>query len=148
MLTNIVRMGDLLGFQGFLNVTTPFNWNEYDYVWKDPGRRYHDFQPGNAVNKSCQYPRIWAQDGYISDSSVTNMMQGGCRASEIDMVWEPLCRILFLGANSGFTISTEISRELAPTLATRTSFQNLLPFRIDYANGCQMCLRRSISCPA
>ncbi|ORY55827.1 uncharacterized protein BCR38DRAFT_461815 [Pseudomassariella vexata] len=71
-------MGDLLAFSGHLNVTAPFNWNEYDYTWKYPERRYHDFQPGNAVNESCEYPRFWGDDGYLQTYSDAS----GCRISE------------------------------------------------------------------
>ena len=57
------RMGDLIGFQGFLNESAPINPNEYDYVWKYD-RRYWDFQPGNEVESECpwEYPRFWDDD--------------------------------------------------------------------------------------
>ncbi|TAQ86379.1 hypothetical protein B7494_g5306 [Chlorociboria aeruginascens] len=76
-------MGDLIGFQGYLNASTPFNWNEYDFAWKSD-RRYHDFQPGNAMNSSCKYPRMWGEDGYPVDSNITQHQMNGCKASEFD----------------------------------------------------------------
>ncbi|KAI1850190.1 hypothetical protein JX265_013469 [Neoarthrinium moseri] len=75
-------MGDLLGFKGHLNETTPFNWDEYDYVWKTD-RRYLDFQPGNAVNESCVYPRFWDDYGYPLTSVYANETR--CRDSEFSM---------------------------------------------------------------
>lgn len=78
-------MANLLAPKEYLNASTPFNWNEYDYVWKDPNRRYHDFQPGNAHNASCEYPRMWGQNGFPLTKDITDQMNG-CRDSEFDMV--------------------------------------------------------------
>ena len=80
----MATMGNLLAFGGHVNETTPFSYHEYDYVWKS-GRRYHDFQPGDAVNHSCQYPRMWGQDGYPVPKDITDQMDS-CRISEFDMV--------------------------------------------------------------
>jgi hypothetical protein len=77
-------MGDLIAFDGYVNASTPFNWHEYDYIWKGD-RRYHDFQPGNAKNQSCQYPRIWGQDGFPLTQDILDQMDG-CRESEFDLV--------------------------------------------------------------
>ncbi|CAG8424933.1 unnamed protein product [Penicillium salamii] len=79
-------MGDLIGFQGFLNQSAPINANEYDYVWKYD-RRYWDFQPGNEVEEECpwDYPRFWDDDG----TGLTNTTLGtGCRNSEFDQYGE------------------------------------------------------------
>lgn len=80
-------MGNLIGFDGFLNITglTPFNFHEYDYVWKSD-RKYHDFAPGDAVNASCTYPRMWGQDGLPLGHDIEVQMHG-CRESEFDLVW-------------------------------------------------------------
>ena len=79
-------MGDLISFNGYLNASTPFNWNEYDYVWKGD-RRYHDFQPGDAHldNETCVYPRIWSEEGYPLGTDITDNYDG-CRDSEFDQV--------------------------------------------------------------
>ena len=83
-----LRLGDLIGFQGWLNSTslTPFNFHEYEYVWKSE-RRYHDFEPGVAVNASCTYPRMWGQDGYPLAQDIEAELHG-CRESEFDLVSE------------------------------------------------------------
>ena len=77
-------MGDLLAFQGYENVTVPFSWQEYGSVYKSD-RIYHDFQPGNDWNSSCEYPRMWGEDGFPLPANIT-MNMDGCKASEFDQV--------------------------------------------------------------
>jgi alpha-1,3-glucan synthase len=77
-------MGDLISFKGFVNASAPFNFREYDFIWKGD-RRYHDFQPGNSVNTSCEYPRMWGQDGWPLTEDITKQMDQ-CRESEFDLV--------------------------------------------------------------
>lgn len=55
-------MGDLIGFKGFLNVSTPFYTQEHDVVWKSE-RRYHDFHQSDAYLDKCEYPRFWDDSG-------------------------------------------------------------------------------------
>jgi alpha-1,3-glucan synthase len=76
-------MGDLLGFEGFLNTSTPFNPKEHNYVWKDT-RRYLDFAPGNDYIEKCDYPRFWGAGGERV-TNTTNLLVG-CRDSEFDQV--------------------------------------------------------------
>lgn len=78
-------MGDLLGFEGFLNVSTPFDPQEHNYVWKDT-RRYHDFAPGNTYLEKCDYPRFWGADG--NRVLNTSHLLVGCRDSEFDQYGE------------------------------------------------------------
>lgn len=78
-------MGNLLGYGGkYLNTTVDFSFDEYDAVWKDPQRRYHDFDFGNTQDPDCQLPRIWEQDGYLEPKNITDQFHG-CRDSEFDM---------------------------------------------------------------
>ena len=77
-------MGDLIAFEGYVNASDPFNWHEYDYIWKG-GRRYNDFQPGNNKNTTCEYPPMWGQDGYPLSSDILDQMDG-CKDSEFDQV--------------------------------------------------------------
>jgi alpha-1,3-glucan synthase len=79
-------MGDLLGAKGFLNSSTPFTLQEHDVVYRDPQRQYLDFKFSNAHNDSCEYPRLWFEDGFPVGKDVTDQLQGGCRASEFDQV--------------------------------------------------------------
>ncbi|OBZ75598.1 Cell wall alpha-1,3-glucan synthase mok13 [Grifola frondosa] len=79
-------MADLVGFQGFLNESTPFSLNEYDGVWKDPEmapwgfNEYKDFQLDNTWNESCILPKFWGDDGTVQDIGWTS----GCRESDLD----------------------------------------------------------------
>ncbi|PWY83588.1 alpha-1,3-glucan synthase [Aspergillus heteromorphus CBS 117.55] len=79
-------MGDLVGFQGYLNRSAPINPNEYDYVWKYD-RRYWDFQPGNQIEAECpwEYPRFWDDDG---TGLTTTTLGTSCRYSELDQYGE------------------------------------------------------------
>ena len=56
----MATLGDLIGFEGFLNVSTPLNYHEYNALWKT-SRRYHDFTFNNTELEKCpiEYPRFW-----------------------------------------------------------------------------------------
>ena len=76
-------LGDLLGFEGYLNETTPFTLDEHRVLWKDPQRHYYDFSYGNTYNKSCEYPRFWNETGFPIDQDIADRMDG-CFDSEFD----------------------------------------------------------------
>lgn len=82
-------MGDLLQWVGKENVTAPFRWDEYDVRYKS-SREYHDFSIGNNPNATCQYPRMWGENGYPlsnTSQSVQDIMgEHLCRDSEFDQV--------------------------------------------------------------
>ena len=80
----MATMGNLLAFVGYENATTPFTFDEYDVIYKTD-RVYHDFQFGSAVNESCEYPRIWGEDGFPLSHAITEEMNG-CKISEFDKV--------------------------------------------------------------
>ncbi|EFW15163.1 hypothetical protein CPSG_08351 [Coccidioides posadasii str. Silveira] len=46
--STLATLGDLLGFEGYLNTTTPFERAEHKVVWKS-NRRYLDFHPGTLI---------------------------------------------------------------------------------------------------
>ena len=75
-------LGDLIGFDGYLNTTTPFTLDEHKVQWKT-GLHYWDFDFGNTYNKSCDYPRFWNETGFPVDKSVTDAMVG-CYDSDFD----------------------------------------------------------------
>ena len=80
-------MGDLLGFKGFENSSqlTPFDWGEYDYFWKKPELRYHDFYPSDEINSTCEYPRMWDVDGMpLAQPYLEQEQIHKCRVSEFD----------------------------------------------------------------
>ncbi|KAL9004469.1 MAG: hypothetical protein Q9188_002722, partial [Gyalolechia gomerana] len=85
MITEMHRremMGNLLSFEGYVNASASFSWHEHNFLWKGE-RRYHDFSPGNDWNASCEYPRLWGQDGYLVGPDITSQMKG-CKSSEYD----------------------------------------------------------------
>ncbi|KOC10533.1 alpha-1,3-glucan synthase Ags1 [Aspergillus flavus AF70] len=78
----IATMGDLIGFEGHLNDTTPFSVKEHKALWKS-NRRYVDFDIGNDYNQTCDYPRFWYEDGYPVQQSMTEGLVG-CYDSDFD----------------------------------------------------------------
>ncbi|KAB2571997.1 Cell wall alpha-1,3-glucan synthase ags1 [Lasiodiplodia theobromae] len=79
-------MGDLMGFKGHENESTPFSWNEHNYFWKSD-RRYLDFQPGSEVDQSCEYPRFWDKTGRPVNATDLGIPDS-CRDSEFDLYGE------------------------------------------------------------
>ncbi|TAQ86550.1 hypothetical protein B7494_g5112 [Chlorociboria aeruginascens] len=80
-------LGDLIGFDGYLNTSTPFSFTEHNAVWKS-SRRYHDFQVSDEYIPECTYPRFWDETGAMVGSNVTDRL-AGCRKSEFDQMWLP-----------------------------------------------------------
>ncbi|KAL5405356.1 hypothetical protein PMIN04_012359 [Paraphaeosphaeria minitans] len=77
-------MGDLLQWVGSENVTAPFKWDEYDVRYKST-RQYHDFAIGNNVSTTCNYPRMWGEDGNpLNNQTVLDAMGQPCKDSEFD----------------------------------------------------------------
>ncbi|KKK19324.1 hypothetical protein P175DRAFT_0501355 [Aspergillus ochraceoroseus IBT 24754] len=78
----IATMGDLIGFEGHLNSTTPFSEKEYRTLWKT-SRQYVDFRIGNTYNETCDYPRFWYENGYpVNESLISGLV--GCYDSDFD----------------------------------------------------------------
>lgn len=75
-------MGDLIGFKGYLNTTTPFSVKEHKTMWKSD-RHYVDFHIGNEYNETCDYPRFWNETGYPVGAHVTAQLKG-CYDSDFD----------------------------------------------------------------
>lgn len=78
-------MGNLLGTTGFLNTSTPFDLQEHLVEYRDPQRRYLDFETGSKRNNSCVYPRLYLEDGEEVGKDVTDQFKG-CIESEFDQV--------------------------------------------------------------
>ncbi|KAK4155658.1 family 5 putative glycoside hydrolase family 13/Glycosyltransferase [Chaetomidium leptoderma] len=74
-------MGDLIGFEGYLNTTTPFSFTEHNAVWKS-SRRYWDFPLGDD-SVACEYPRFWDEHGKLEGEDVMSHMTT-CRTSDFD----------------------------------------------------------------
>ncbi|ODQ52039.1 putative cell wall alpha-glucan synthase [Saitoella complicata NRRL Y-17804] len=78
----VATLGDLVGFQGYLNTSTPFSLNEHTAVWKT-ALTYPDFNFTNTYNDTCQMPRFWGDDGYPVTGATVNS-QVGCYNSDFD----------------------------------------------------------------
>ena len=74
-------MSDLLSFEGFENVTAPFQVNEHRVNYKG-SRRYLDFQPSNNYLEQCEYPRFWDEQGLPVSHESTGLK--GCYESDFD----------------------------------------------------------------
>lgn len=80
--STFATLGDLLGFDGYLNETTPFSLDEHKVLWKSE-KRYWDFDFDNTYNTTCEYPRFWLETGYPVGKDVTDQMKG-CYAGDYD----------------------------------------------------------------
>ncbi|KAK3693388.1 alpha amylase [Podospora appendiculata] len=78
----MATMGDLVGFEDYLNSSTPFVTEEFKAVWKS-SRRYADFSFGNEYNKTCDYPEFWLETGFPVGEDVTSQLKG-CYDSDFD----------------------------------------------------------------
>ena len=83
-------MSDLLGFDGFPNVTAPFNQYGYDVFWKS-NITYLDFSFKNEYKEECEYPRFWNESGERVLATVDQKFSRlvGCFDSEFDQVSGP-----------------------------------------------------------
>ncbi|KAK3392778.1 alpha amylase [Podospora didyma] len=75
-------LGDLVGFQDYLNASTPFDTKEYKAVYKS-SREYLDFKFSNEYNETCKYPQFWLETGEPVGSDVTSQLKG-CYNSDFD----------------------------------------------------------------
>ncbi|KAF9265419.1 glycoside hydrolase family 13/glycosyltransferase family 5 protein [Marasmius fiardii PR-910] len=97
-------MGDLIGFEGFLNTSTPFSLNEHNAVWKNPRyvpwnfTEYRDFTIDNRRNDSCQMPQFWIDSG-VQISIKTH----GCMQSDFNQY----------GDTEAFGVHPDWQRQLA-----------------------------------
>lgn len=88
-----IRMSDLIGFDGFLNTTTPFDPKEHRVRYKTD-QKYLDFSFDNTYKDTCDYPRFWDESGKRvlkgSDSTLDAISTFdelvGCYNSEFDQV--------------------------------------------------------------
>ncbi|KAK0625431.1 alpha-1,3 glucan synthase [Bombardia bombarda] len=78
----VATMGDLLGFEGYLNESAPFLPEEHKTVWKTP-RRYLDFDIGTEYNETCEFPRFWNETGMPIDQQFVDQFKG-CYDGDFD----------------------------------------------------------------
>ena len=84
-------MADLIGFNGYLNATAPFNPREYQVEYKSD-QAYLDFSFGNKYNNTCEYPRFWNETGNIVLKDTAHFSElVGCYDSDFDQVGIATC---------------------------------------------------------
>ncbi|KAL4939530.1 hypothetical protein BDV06DRAFT_224955 [Aspergillus oleicola] len=111
----IATMGDLIGFQGYLNKTTPFSVKEHKVLWKSE-RRYVDFDFGNTYNETCKYPRFWDETGYPVSQDVRDKLQG-CYDSDFDQY----------GDREAFGVYPDWERQLAKFASVQDRLREWVP---------------------
>ncbi|KAL4964121.1 alpha-1,3-glucan synthase Ags2 [Aspergillus stella-maris] len=111
----IATMGDLIGFQGYLNETTPFSVREHKVLWKSE-RRYADFDIGNTYNETCNYPRFWNETGYPVSQDVRDELQG-CYDSDFDQY----------GDREAFGVYPDWERQLAKFASVQDRLREWVP---------------------
>ncbi|BEJ00050.1 hypothetical protein CcaverHIS631_0410920 [Cutaneotrichosporon cavernicola] len=115
-------MGDLLGFEGHLNSSTPFSEDEYHAVWKRPNYApwgldyYPDFNYTNEYNKSCVYPTFFDSAGNIIDPGLT-----GCMNSAFDQY----------GDVEAFGTHPDWKRQLAKFASVQDRLREWNPYVLD-----------------
>lgn len=78
----MATLGDLIGFEGYLNVSAPLSFTEHNAMYKT-SRQYHDFEFSNEMLPKCDYPRFYDDSGYEVVGNNTEYFVG-CRDSDFD----------------------------------------------------------------
>ncbi|KAJ5734104.1 hypothetical protein N7493_002890 [Penicillium malachiteum] len=111
----IATLGDLIGFDGYLNTTAPFTVKEHKASWKTD-RRYVDFDIGDEYNATCDYPRFWYENGYpVNESQVEGLV--GCYNSDFDQY----------GDVEAFGVFPDWQRELAKFASVQDRLREWYP---------------------
>ena len=108
-------MGDLIGFEGYLNTSTPYDRGEHNALWKSE-RRYHDFTFGNDELAKCEYPRFYSADGLEVTNLTTELV--GCRDSDFDQVNIPCAKIQTLTTDVHAIVWGDCGFRQLPRVAT------------------------------
>ncbi|KAJ5493285.1 Cell wall alpha-1-3-glucan synthase ags1 [Penicillium diatomitis] len=112
----IATMGDLIGFEGYLNSTTPFSVKEHKTEWKT-SRRYVDFDIGNNYNTTCDYPRFWYENGYPVNATLIEGLVG-CYDSDFDQY----------GDIEAFGVFPDWQRQLAKFASVQDRLREWVPY--------------------
>ncbi|KAL8851904.1 MAG: hypothetical protein Q9221_003228 [Calogaya cf. arnoldii] len=135
----MATMGDLIGFEGYLNESTPLSYTEHNALWKE-SRRYHDFSFGNTEKSECQYPRFWGADGEpVVDNGTQNFR--GCRDSEFDQYGDVAAFGLYPEWQrqiSKFASVQDRLREWDPAVRTKIEHLNCLQITVLDLDGFRM----------
>lgn len=144
-------MADLIGFDGYLNESTPFLPEEHEVVWKTD-RHYPDFAFGNTKTSTCVLPRFWDESGsQVKQGADTDKFsatfdklssESSCYDSDFDQV-----RHTKSGHNLSLIFSsTVIPKPLAFSPTGKDNFQNSLLYKTDCVSGSHQSLTNSSTC--
>ncbi|CAJ2501836.1 Uu.00g046890.m01.CDS01 [Anthostomella pinea] len=111
----VATMGDLVGFDGYLNESTPFVTGEHPVLWKSD-RRYLDFDIGFDYNETCEFPRLWAEDGYLISDDVMNEFKG-CYDGDFDQ----------FGDTEAFGVYPDYRRQLTKFASVQDRLREWVP---------------------
>ena len=111
----MATMSDLIGFQGYMNTSTPFRTTEHKVQWKT-SRHYTDFNFGNTYNETCKYPRLWNETGFPVGPDVTSQLQG-CYDSDFDQ----------FGDIEAFGVFPDWQRQLAKFASVQDRLREWVP---------------------
>ncbi|KAJ3045031.1 Cell wall alpha-1,3-glucan synthase ags1 [Rhizophlyctis rosea] len=59
----VSTLADWVGYEGYVNVSTPFTMDPYRAIYKTP-YSYADFNISGEWDYNCQIPRFWGLDGF------------------------------------------------------------------------------------
>ncbi|KAL8882053.1 MAG: hypothetical protein Q9198_000876 [Flavoplaca austrocitrina] len=111
----MATMSDLIGFQGYMNTSTPFRTTEHKVQWKT-SRHYTDFNFGNTYNETCKYPRLWNETGFPVGPDVTSQLKG-CYDSDFDQ----------FGDIEAFGVFPDWQRQLAKFASVQDRLREWVP---------------------
>ncbi|ORY57893.1 alpha-1,3-glucan synthase [Pseudomassariella vexata] len=111
----VATMGDLIGFDGYLNESTPFKTDEHAVMWKGH-RRYHDFNFGVDYNETCDFPRLWDEKGYLVGPEVTSQFKG-CYNGDFDQ----------FGDTEAFGVFPDYRRQLTKFASVQDRLREWVP---------------------
>ncbi|KAL8668001.1 MAG: hypothetical protein Q9168_007129 [Polycauliona sp. 1 TL-2023] len=135
----MATMGDLIGFEGYLNESAPLSYTEHNAMWKG-SRRYHDFNFDNIERNQCTYPRFWASDGEPIIDNGTQTFKG-CRKSEFDQYGDVAAFGLYPEWQrqiSKFASVQDRLREWDPAVRTKIEHLNCLQITVLDIDGFRM----------
>ena len=111
----LATMSDLIGFDGYLNTTTPFTPQEHKAQWKS-SRQYVDFTFSNDYNETCEYPRLYSETGLPVGDDVTSQLKG-CFDSDFDQY----------GDIEAFGVHPDWQRQLAKFASVQDRLREWVP---------------------
>lgn len=113
-------MADLIGFDGFLNTSTPFTPKEHKALYKT-NVHYQDFSFGNNYNATCEYPRFWDETGSQITKPSTKYPDFddlvGCYDSEFDQY----------GDTEAFGVIPDWQRQLSKFASVQDRLREWIP---------------------